>query len=168
MPEWQEVAELETQLHDEYRRRFPSTWFPVPDDQGSLVSTHICPLDNRGFIEELRRSKSHEAVRHMETLSPRVLSRTGARRIKKFTYILPNAYSSVPCIVATAHTKRSSRFSVLELTVTNMILNRTERHEISVSTSDPDVNLAALREIFRLIRKELFLLGTATPDHYAE
>lgn len=92
-------------------------------------------------------------------------------RMKKLYLVFPGkyerTYSGLPALVVTAHQHHGSKTS-LRVRVTNLISGNTVSLALEVSKTSRNANIAAMDKILHFIKKHMWLVGSADPDHYTE
>lgn len=92
-------------------------------------------------------------------------------RMKKMYFVFPGkykpTYSGLPALVITAHQPRGSKRS-LSVRVTNMISGEACVLSVRVSATNRKDNHAAMDKVIQLMKKHMWLVGPANPDHYTE
>lgn len=92
-------------------------------------------------------------------------------RIKKMYLVFPSTYEStfggIPALVATVHQIEGSQ-TALRLSITNMLSGTTTGVSVRTSRTDLKINRGAVDRIVGALRRQMWLVGPADPDHYAE
>lgn len=91
-------------------------------------------------------------------------------RIKKLVFVFPSfskaprTYSGIPVVHAVAFGDKRT----LRLCVTDLVNNTRRDVDVPLSSTSRAVNRRAADRVVREIRRALWCVGPATPDHYAE
>lgn len=90
-------------------------------------------------------------------------------RLKKMFLVFPHwaKHMDLPAIVCTVHQHNGSHIA-LRLHITNNILGTTSDVNLRVSNTDRKVNHAVMDVIVTVLRKQMWSVGPAIPDHYKE
>lgn len=92
-------------------------------------------------------------------------------RMKKLYLVFPGrykpTYSGLPALVVTAHQHNGSKTS-LRVRVTNLITGTTKVLTVQVSKTSRGANHSAMDKIINMLRRQMWSVGPAVPDHYAE
>ena len=122
----------------DYGAAFPSSWYPA---EATFV-THVTPDDER---------------------------------IKKLVFVFPSfpkaarTYSGIPVVHAVAFGDRGDRGNPrLRMCVTELVHNTRRDVEVPLSLTSRAVNRRAADRVAREIRKAIWSVGPAMPDHYAD
>jgi hypothetical protein len=102
----------------------------------------------------------------------RVTHITPFGRFKKMFLTFPHphvhTYSGLPALVATVTRKPGAKKSRVVLRVTDLIHDTHAEFHIPVSTTDADINGRAVETVTACIKKHMWRIGPADPDHYKE
>lgn len=92
-------------------------------------------------------------------------------RMKKMYCVFPGnyepTYSGLPALVVTVHQHHGCKTS-LRVRVTNLISGSSNVLSVKVSRTSLRVNHVAMDIIINMLKKHMWMVGPATPDHYAE